>query len=190
MCCNDPVRVSGSAVGGTLEERSVRSRRREFPFIISRLTTARRFWTRVRFPPPPPRHPTKSTGYKVVFLWAPHGRHIGLGFPASPCQRGVAGSRPSFARLAHHGRSPSASPVSCSSIREPLRGVARRGFSLVAVARHLVPRRRRPPEETGEETVSRQRAPRTRRLRHGFAGQSLFVVRIRRTLKRGRWVRF
>jgi len=27
---------------------------------------------------------------------------------------GVAGSRPSFARLAHRGRSPPASPVSCS----------------------------------------------------------------------------
>jgi hypothetical protein len=31
------------------------------------------------------------------------------------------------------------SPVSCSSIREPLRGVTRRGFSLVAAVRGLVP---------------------------------------------------
>ena len=38
----------------------------------------------------------------------------------------VGGSRPSFARLAHRGRSPLASAVSCFRFSEPLRGRRRR----------------------------------------------------------------
>ena len=73
---------------------------------------------------------------------------------------GVAGSRPSFARLAQSGRSSPASPVSCSSIREPLRVVTRRGFPFVATACCLVPR--------GCRLVS----PKSRKLRFVYSSRS------------------
>ena len=96
---------------------------------------------------------------------------------------GVAGSRPSFARLAHRGRSPLASPVSCSNIREPLRGVARRGFSLATTARCLVPRGCRlvPPDwlrlapksrKLRSVSSSRSACAYTRRVSSGFAWPS------------------
>jgi hypothetical protein len=51
------------------------------------------------------------------------------------CQRGVAGSRPSFARLAQSGRSPPASPVSCSRKSERPRPVRSGAFSFGVVGR-------------------------------------------------------